>query len=199
MGFVNSLFPNPKLIHGLQKGYASPVLIVGNNQVEYRIKKLANYRTTWTWPARLMSAASRKALASFYTDVANFSLNSFLYQDPDGSAWNLTPLTYTGTANYFYLTTAGTNSTHPVFHIDGACIVKNSSGTSVSFTQSVVNGQPVISVPGYTSGITITGVFYHAVRFDQSEMNWSMEALASDNTAMVDNLGDLKLIEVFEY
>lgn len=197
--FVNQLFPNPKLIHGLQKSYESSVLIVGNTQVEYRIKKLANYRTAWTWPARMMLQSDRIAISSFYTDVAAFSLNSFLFKDPGGSSWNLTPLAYTGVSNYFYLTTRGTSDTHPVFHLGSDVVVRNSSGTPVSYTFSVVNGQPVIAVPGYTSGITITGTFYFAVRFDQPKMNWSMEVLASDNTGYGDNLGDISLIEVFEY
>lgn len=197
--FVNQLFPNPKLIHGLQKSYTSPVMIVGNTQVEYRIKKLANYRTAWTWPARLMLQSDRIAISAFYTDVAAFSLNSFLFKDPGGSKWDLTPLTYTGTGNYFYLTTRGNQDTHPVFHLGGDVVVRDSSGTVLTYTFSVVNGQPVISVPGYTSGINISGTFYHAVRFDQSKMNWSMEALAADNSGYVDNLGDINLIEVFEY
>lgn len=199
MSFVDTLFPNPKLIHGLEKSVSNPVLVVGNSQVEYRVKKLANYRTSWKWPARGMLSSDRKTLATFYTEIAAFSLNSFKFKDPDGSNWNLTPLLYTGTSNLFYLTTGGTANTHPVFHLGPDVIVKNSSGTSVSFTQQITNGVPMINVPGYTSGLTISGTFYHAVRFDQATMNWSMELLASDNTAYGDNVGDISLIEVFEY
>lgn len=199
MAFVNQLFPNPKLIHGLRKSYESPVLIVGNNQVEYRIRKLANYRTSWTWPARMILSSDREALTSFYSEVAAFSLNSFKFKDPAGSKWNLTPLTFTGTANYFYVTSKGSSGTHPIFHLGGDVVVKNSAGDTVSYTFSVQNGQPVISVPGYTSGITITGTFYHAVRFDQAKMDWNMEVLTQDNESYGDSLGDISLVEVFEY
>src|SRR5574343_331459 len=118
MAFVNQLFPNLKLISGLKKSYASPTTIVGNGLVEYRIRKTANYITTWNWPSRLLLTADREAITTFYTEVANFSLNSFKFKDPDLHSWNLTPLTYTGTGNYFYLTTRGQASTHPVFHIE---------------------------------------------------------------------------------
>lgn len=198
MAFVDQLFPNPKLIHGLQKSVASPTTIVGNNQVEYRIRKLANYRTLWSWPARLMYATDRDTISKFYTEVANFSLNSFKFKDPGLHKWNLTPLTYTGTANYFYLTSRGTADTHPIFHIDADCVVKVGS-TTTAFTKTVVDGQPVISVAGATSNVNITGTFYHAVRFNQAEMGWTMAALASDNSGYADELDDIQLIEVFEY
>jgi hypothetical protein len=202
MAFVNQLFPSPRLIHGLQKALQSPVLVIGNNQIEYRLKKLANYRTSWTWPARGMLTTDRQAISNFYTDVAAFSLNSFKFQDPDGSKWSSTPLTYAGSGNYFYLTTRGTADTHPVFHIGSDVVVSNSSNVSVSFTKTLLNGKPVISVPGYTSGVTITGTFYYAVRFDQARMDWSIEVLTPgdvNNTPYGDNIGDLALLEVFEY
>jgi hypothetical protein len=111
-------------------------------------------------------------------------------------------LTYAGSGNYFYLTTRGTADTHPVFHIGSDVVVSNSSNVSVSFTKTLLNGKPVISVPGYTSGVTITGTFYYAVRFDQARMDWSIEVLTPgdvNNTPYGDNIGDLALLEVFEY
>jgi len=198
MAFVNELFPNLKLIHGLQKSVVLPTSIVGNSSKEYRIRKLTNYRSQWVWPSRSMLAEDREALLQFYSEVASFSLNSFKFKCPVDNQWNLTPLLYTGSANQFYLTTRGTGGTHPVYHLGGDIVVRNGA-TPVSYTQTVVNGNPVITVPGYTSNINISGTYYHAARFDQSTLGWTMEALASDNSSLIDSLGDISLIEVFEY
>lgn len=195
--YVDTLFPNLKLIHGMQKSIQRPTVIVGNLNTEYRLTKISNFRTTWTWPSRAMLASDRKALATFYTDVANFALNSFKFKDPDGSSWVLSNLKYTGNGNYFYCT-SGESSSHPIFHPGPDTVIKSGS-TSVPFTFEIVNGVPCFKVPGYTSGLTVSGTYYYAVRFDQASIGWTMEALASDNSAYVDNLGDITLIEVFEY
>lgn len=200
MAFVNTLFPhsNLRLIHGLQKSVSAPTTIVGNANSEYRIKKFKNYITSWRFPARLLSATDRRAIALFFTETAQFGLNSFKFLDPDLNQWALTPLTYTGAANKFYLTTRGNQDTHPVFHLGGDVVVRVGS-TPTAYTMSVDGGVPVITVAGATSNVNISGTFYHAARFDQASMGWSLEALASDNTPYGDNLGDITLQEVFEY
>jgi hypothetical protein len=200
MAFVNTLFPttNLRLIHGLRKTISAPTTIVGNGNSEYRIKKLKNFISSWVYPARILSSVDRKAIALFFTDVAQFGLNSFKYQDPDLCTWVNTPLTYSGADNKFYLTTRGSADTHPVFHLGGDIVVK-ASGTPVSYTQAYTNNVPTIIVAGATSGITISGTFYHCARFDQASMSWSSEVLNSDNSNYGDNLGDISLVEVFEH
>jgi hypothetical protein len=198
MAFVNALFPNPRLLHDLRKTVALPTTIVGNSSVEYRIRKLANYRSAWVWPSRSLLVADSEAIQQFYTETAQFSLNSFKFQDPTLCKWTLTPLTYSGSGNNFYLTTRGTQDTHPVFHLGGDVVVKVGA-TTTAFTKVIVNGVPMVNVPGATSNVNITGTFYHAARFDQAEMERTLAALNTDNSARADVLGDVSLIEVFEY
>jgi hypothetical protein len=195
MAFVNSLFPNMKLIHGLERGVALPTTIVTNGSSEYRLNKLANYRITWKWPARLIKTADRKALALFYTDTASGSLNSFKFKDPDLNTWSSQALVYSGAGNNFYLRSPLDG--HPIFHLDGDVVVK-SGATTVAHTKVISGGVPYVNVPGYTSGLTISGTFYFAARFDQGQMNWVMSALNTDNTSLGDDVGDVSLIEVFE-
>lgn len=196
MAFVNSLFPNPKLVHDLQRAIAQPTTIVSNGSAEFRINKLANYRITWKWPSRLIKVEDRKAIATFYSDTAQGGLYSFKFKDPDLNAWNNTALVYTGSGTKFYLKSPLDN--HPIFHPDAGVLVK-SAGTPVSYTVKVINGVPVVDVPGYTSGLTITGTFYFAARFAQADLSWALAALNSSNESVGDNLGDIDLAEVFEH
>lgn len=200
MAFVDTLFPTSslRLVHGFQKSIANPTTVVGNAASEYRIKKLRHYRTAWRYPARLLSSSDRRTLSNFCTDVAMFGLNSFKFLDPDIRPWADTPLAYAGSGNLFYLTTRGTGDAHPIFHLAPGVVVK-AGGTPTSFTKTIVNGVPYVNVPGATSGVTISGSFYHAARFSQDELAWTMEVLDVDNRAYGDNLGDISLIEVFEY
>ena len=200
MAFVDTLFPTSslRLVHGFQKSIANPTTIVGNAASEYRIKKLRHYRTTWRYPARLLSTADRKILSNFLTDTAQFGLNSFKFLDPDIQKWSLTPLQYTGTGNLFYLTARGAGDSHPIFHL-GPDVVVKVGATNSAYTKVITDGVPMINVPGATSNVNISGTFYHAARFAQDELAWSLEVLGTDNSPAGDNLGDLTLIEVFEY
>lgn len=200
MAFVDTLFPtgNLRLIHGFQKGIANPTTIVGNSAAEYRIKKLKHFRTTWRYPARLLSTTDRRAIANFYTDTAQFGLNSFKFLDPDIQKWNLTALQYSGSGNNFLLTTRGVGDSHPVFHL-GPDVVVRVGTTTTPYTRVITDGVPMINVPGATSNVNISGTFYYAARFAQDELAWTMEVLNTDNSAAGDNLGDISLIEVFEY
>lgn len=197
MAFVNSLFPNPRLIHDLERTIGASTTIVGNGNREYRIQKQANYNTAWRWPSRAMSAADAQAIADFYAEVANFGLYSFKFKDPYYNTWIETPLTYTGTGTKYYLTMKGTADTHPIFHLGGDIVVKR-NGTVTTYTKIIENGVPVIEVPA-TGTITISGTFYFAVRFDQAEFMQVMSALSNTNTPLADTISDIKLVEVFEY
>lgn len=199
MAFINTLFPTSslRLIHGFQKSIASPVAIVGNSTTEYRIKKLANYRTSWRYPSRLLSVSDRRILTNFFTDVADSGLNSFKFLDPDAQPWANTALTYAGSGNLFYLTSRGSD-THPIYHLGPDVVVKIGT-TPTAYTRVITNGVPMISVAGATSNVNISGSFYYAARFNQSELAWAMEGLSSTNTASIDSLSDISLIEVFEY
>ena len=196
MAFVNVLFPNPKLIHGLQRSSNQPTTIVTNGAAEFRLNKLSNYRITWKWPSRLIKAEDRKAIAIFFSDTAQGGLYSFKFLDPDLNAWTGQSLVYTGSGNNFYLKSPIDN--HPIFHLDAGVQVR-SGATPVSYTIKVLNGVPVVNVPGHTSGLTITGTFYFAARFNQPDISWAMAALNSSNQSVGDELSDLSLIEVFEH
>lgn len=196
MAFVNALFPNPKLIHGLQRSGAQPTTIVSNGSAEFRLNKLANYRITWKWPSRLIKAEDRKTIATFFSDTAQGGLYSFKFLDPDLNAWTGQSLVYTGTGNLFYLKSPIDN--HPIFHPDASVQVRNGA-TPVSYTVKVINGVPVVDVPTFTSGLTIHGTFYFAARFNQPDISWSMAALDTSNRSVGDELSDLSLAEVFEH
>lgn len=197
MAFINTLFPNPRLIHDLQRTIGSATTIIGNGNLEYRIQKQANYRTRWKYPSRAMRTVDARDMARFMAEVGNFSLNSFKFRDPYINQWLETPLLYTGTGNNYYLTTRGNVDSHPVFHL-GADVVVKLNGTPVAYTQSNTGGVPVIDVGG-TGTVTITGTFYFAVRFDQPEFSLSMSALDINNGPLGDTIGDINLVEVFEY
>ena len=202
MPFVNTLFPNPKLIHDMQVTLARPTTIVGNNVNEYRITKQRHMRHAWNWPSRAMLSSDRKVVEAFIRDTAQFGQNSFKFQDPASSYWNAVTLQYAGSSNYFKLTERGFDD-HPIFHLGPDVVVRN-GGVLASYTQTVLNGVPVIAVPGASSGslITIGGTFYYAARLDTATFEYSLTALdtySRTNTPYADTIGDIPLIEVFEY
>lgn len=194
--FQNSTFPELKLIHGLQRSYILPTTIVTNGASEYRLNRLSSYRIRWRWPARLIRAEDRKAMATFYTETAKGGLYSFKFKDPDNFSFNATPLVYSGSSNRFFLRSP--LDTHPIFHLDANVQVLNGS-TPVAFTKEVVNGVPYINAPTFTSGLTITGTFYYAARFDQGNLDWVMAALNTSNASVADEVADITLLEVFEH
>lgn len=81
MAYQNILFPNPKLIHGLQKEVLKQTKIVSNGNTEYRISKNANFRQRWTWPARAMSQSDINAILSF-ADTVDMAKDSFNFYCP---------------------------------------------------------------------------------------------------------------------
>lgn len=81
MAFQNILFPNPKLIHGLQKSVIQNVNVVTNGNTEYRILKNSQKRRKWVWPSRAMSQTDIDALITFLSGV-NMMLDSFRFYDP---------------------------------------------------------------------------------------------------------------------
>ena len=114
--FVNQLFPNPKLIHDLERGIGAYTTIISNGNREYRLQKESNYRTHWKWPSRAMKSTDAQDISAFMSEVANFGLNSFKFKDPYYNTWVETPLLYTGTGTKYYLTMKGTLDTHPIYH-----------------------------------------------------------------------------------
>lgn len=199
MAFVNSVFPNPGLLHGLKKSWNLPTTIVGNSVIETRLQKLQHFRSAWVWPARAMTAEKRNTLFNFIVNTMDFSKNSVLFKDPAGSKWDNTTLSY-DSSNLFKLTTRGSADKHPVFHIGDDVVVKV-DGVAATFTKSIVNGVPYVAVTGATSSsvVTISGTFYYAVRLDQGSLSYSMDHLNMDNSDFGGLVGDVALIEVFEY
>jgi hypothetical protein len=197
MAFVDSIFPNPKLIHDLQRTVGASTTIIGNGNREYRIQKQQNYNTAWTWPSRAMSSADAQAIALFITETANFGFYSFKFKDPYYNTWTDTELAYTGTGTKYYLTLKGNADTHPIFHL-GTDIVVKRNGVGTTYTKQIVNGVPMIEVPA-TGTITISGTFYFGTRLGGAEFSQSMTALTSSNGPAADTIGDIQLVEVFEY
>lgn len=197
MAFVDQLFPNPRLIHDLERTIGATTIITGNGNREYRIQKQQNYNTAWRWPSRAMYSADAQAIADFYAEVANFGLYSFKFKDPYYNTWIETPLTYTGSGTKYYLTMKGTADTHPIFHIAGDLVVKRNGVTS-AYTKVIENGVPMLELPA-TGTVTVSGTFYFAARFDGGEFMQVMSALTSQNTPLADTISDIKLVEVFEY
>ena len=198
MAFVNTLFPNPALLHGVNKTWGRPVTIVGNSAIESRLQKLQHFRSRWNWPARAMTAEKRDLVFNCITDTMQFAKNSVKFKDPLGSKWTLAPLQWSS-SNLFKLTTRGTD-THPVFHL-GSDVSVLLNGVSAAYTKVITDGVPYIAVTGASSGssVTISGTFYYAVRLDQAAIDYSMDVLNSDNSDFGGMVGDVSLIEVFEY
>ena len=203
MAFINALFPNPKLISGLQVGFMLPTTIVGSGSSEYRIQKLQHFKKKWVWPSRAMSTVDRRIIQNFLIDTARFSLNSFKFLDPDNNNWSNTPLAWASSSS-FYLTERGGADTHPIFRYDTNVVVML-NGSPVSVTQTTFNGLPVIVVPGANSGsnVTISGTFFFAARYDSADFNMSLSALqwsgvGSGSKPFVDTVDNISLIEVFE-
>lgn len=80
MAFVNELFPNPKLVHGLTKEIGQSTKIISNGNTEYRINK-SSARRRWTWSARAMSKDDRNEIITFIKN-RNFALDSFRFYCP---------------------------------------------------------------------------------------------------------------------
>lgn len=197
MAFVDQLFPNPKLIHDLEVEIGAATTIISNGNVEYRIQKQANYRTRWNWPSRAMLSTDAQDIARFIAELANFGLNSFKFKDPYLNQFLETPLLYTGVGTKYYLTSMGNVNTHPIFHLGSDIVVKR-DGVVTTYTKVIENGVPMIQVPA-TGTITITGTFYYAVRLDQANFGRVMSALNTNNGPLADTIGDIALVEVFEY
>lgn len=200
MAFVNATFPNPGLIHGIEKTLGRPTTIVGNSAIESRLQKLQHYRSRWNWPSRGMEVSKRDTVFNFITDTMGFSKNSVKFKDPLGSKWNNTLLAYGGSSNLFKLTVRGGTDSHPVFHIDGDVTV-TVNGSPAGFTKSIVNGVPYLAVTGATgaSVVRVSGTFYYAVRLDQASVEYTNEYLTVSNLDAGGIVGDISLIEVFEY
>lgn len=205
MAFVNQLFPNPRQVSDVQMTWSLPTTIVGTGQSEYRIQKIQQFKKAWVWPSRAMSTIDRRNIQNFMTDVAKFSMNSFLFLDPDNHRWTNVQLTSTGSGSTFYLTERGGADTHPIFHY-ASDVTTSLGGTGVSATLTTVNGLPALNVPGATpsSTVLVNGTFYYAARFNSAEWSASLTAMQRDpNTPggsmpWHDTVNDITLTEVFE-
>ena len=81
MAFQNITFPNPRLIHGLQKEILKQTKIVTNGNTEFRISKQENFRQRWTWVSRVMLQSDIDAIISFAESV-DMALDSFNFYCP---------------------------------------------------------------------------------------------------------------------
>lgn len=81
MAYQNILFPNPKLIHGLQKEIIKQTKVVSNGNTEFRITKNASCRQRWTWPSRAMLHSDIDAIIAF-ADSVDMAKDSFNFYCP---------------------------------------------------------------------------------------------------------------------
>lgn len=207
MAFNNVVFPALKLIHGFSKTISNPVGIVQNGTSEYRLKKSAYSRFSWTYPSRTLVDADKLTLLKFYSDCGG-SLTSFKFQDPDMPKFVNQPLTWlkvdpANSSNSLYAFNLpagpGVVGTHPLFAFDPAMTVKiGASAKAWTFKLDPATGLPCISVIGTTaSTLSVNGNIYFSARFD-SVMSYTMDALNLDNTTAIATMSDISLIEVFE-
>ena len=197
MAFQNIVFPALKLIHDFKKQALLPVSVVGNGAAEYRVARMRWEKFTWTYPARAILSTDKLTLYQFYKQTSG-ALDSFKFVDPDYPAWKGDQLSFNSSTYWNFCLPYSGN--HPLFNYDSAMVVKK-NGAVTSYSFSIVNGFPVLSIPGSVSTDVITvasGTIYLTARFD-SAMSWSLAALNSDNTPYVVNLDNLMLIEVFEH
>lgn len=195
--FVSDIFPNPRLIHNLERSMAAETTIVTNGNIEYRLQKDANYRIRWKWPARSMLSTDAQTIATFIADKAKFEFASFRFKDPYHHSWDNVQLAYQGTGTRYKVTARGATDNHPVFHLGDDVVVKLDNVVT-TYSTEVYNGVPCIVVP--TAGtVTISGTFYYAARIANADFSQVMAALTNTNAPLADTIGDVDLIEVFEY
>ena len=210
MAFQNVIFPDLKMKHGTSKEIVMPVSVTGNGTRELRRKQNRFERFVWTIPARTLLEADKQAIYKFLNGV-NYGLDSFLFRDPTMPELNGAIMTSrSGTTWFLNLpfdsTTAGT---HPIMNpvMGGLTFKQNGVAvTGVTYGGLDSNGYPYITVPGsvITDVITVTGPVYMTARFD-STFNFSISAMApsplgascAPATTMIE-LGDIKIVEVFE-
>jgi hypothetical protein len=81
MAFQNVTFPNPKLVHGLQKEFVKQTKIITNGNLEYRINKQSAVRRRWTWQSRHMSQTDIDAIVEF-SNTVGMAKDSFWFYCP---------------------------------------------------------------------------------------------------------------------
>jgi hypothetical protein len=216
MAFSDTVFPDPKLIHGIRKSISDPVSVVGNGTFEYRIKKTQFERYSWNLPTQNMLESTKETIRSFLAQRSH-GLDSFKFIDPAHSVLTDNILSHKSGSKW-YLNLAydsSTPGTHPIFHpaktgspenADLTVSVNGGSplGTITAF--AIEDGKPVITVAGTSGGETVrvSGTYYMAVRLDSS-LGWALAALdhANPTTSYPDPnvvaADEIRLVEVFEY
>lgn len=79
MAYQNILFPNPRLVHGLNKETFKQTKVITNGNTEFRISKQANFRNRWTWSGRLVPQDDITEIVEFaqQVDMAKDSFNFY--------------------------------------------------------------------------------------------------------------------------
>lgn len=197
--FDNATFPLCA-IRGVSKSETFPVDVQTNGFNEYRSTPFEWEYFTWTIPSWGLLEDEKKSLVSFLRQ-RKYGLRSFLYQDPDmPSLQNNIVANYNG-GTQWVLTLAYDDNVpgkHPIFHPGTLEVRKN--GFIVGHSFSIVNGVPILNVPGSvpTDVIRVSGPIFYSVRLD-SPFSWTITALNSTNTAAIATHADIQLKEVFEY
>lgn len=203
MAFQNVIMPKIKLVHGVTKQIVDPVMVVGNGNRETRRKQNRYERFVWQYPSRAILDDSKQELYQFFRST-NSSLDSFLFQDPDFPEFTGQSLTHK-TGSTWYLELPGG---HPIINpvMSGLTFKVNGVTQSATFATDDA-GRPTVSIAGSSavSTISVFGLVYLTVRLN-SPLSWSIAALEPSANGTPDtpapiivDLGDISLIEVFEY
>jgi len=203
MAFINVVMPTIKLVHGVTKQVVDPVLVVGNGTRETRRKQNRYERFVWSYPSRAILNESKQELYEFFRST-EASLYSFLFQDPDFPEFTGQGLAHKSGTTWYLELPGG----HPIINpvMDELTFYVNGVEQVATFAIDAA-GRPTVSLPTSNAGSTITvyGSVYLTVRLN-SPLSWSIQALepspnATPNTPtpVVVDLGDISIIEVFEY
>lgn len=196
MAFINEIFPNPKLIHGLQRTTSRPVKVLSNGNTEYRIRKNAFERYEWEYPSSTILPEDLIAISEFYA-LSDGGLKSFKYQDPRLPDFNGTILTRKEAGKYYLRTNTG----HRIWHISsGMYCTINDEPTHYPVVLGYIDNtrEPYLQMGGeVTDVVKLYGACYYTARFD-GEIQDTIEALDYNNLPIGYNYGSIKLVEVFE-
>ncbi len=204
MAFVNQLFPNYPMIHGLGKTIINPVDIVSNGNIEYRVKRQVHERFEWSLPSQTMTNVQKEDIKSFLTQ-RNSALDSFKFIDPDAAAWDNARLPFASGDRWkvtvpFNMVDQSIAGTHPLYNPDTVNWSFTVNGSAFAGTPvfSIIAGEPVVTLAGTSSGndIRVSGPIHFTVRLN-GPISYSLAALNTINNTLGVQHNNISLIEVF--
>lgn len=208
MAFHDVVFPQ-LACKGITRSEDVIMETIGNGTTEARHTPVEWGRFTWNISSVGQHADVIRAANSFIRR-RHYRVNSFKFKDPvypeldedvlghySGTRWKLYLSEYDETGNKV----AGV---HPIFHPDMSNLTIKRNGSPTSGTFSVIDGEPILTIPGSisTDTITVSGPYWLSVRL-ASVWSWTTVTLTDEGYTDVGphavRTGDIVLQEVFEY